>query len=120
MYGVIHFVVKDMILSQFGQEALDKILKLAGLEESQHFKMFYPYDDCILGSLLEATSQCLDLSVETVLEVFGDYFIMFTLRHGYDDMLRTLGSDMTSFIQNLDSLHSLLALSYDKMVAPSF
>ncbi|KAI8782234.1 guanylate cyclase soluble subunit beta-1, partial [Biomphalaria pfeifferi] len=60
------------------------------------------------------------LPVEMVLEVFGDYFITFSLRHGYDDMLRTLGCDMTSFIQNLDSLHSLLALSYDNMVAPSF
>ena len=35
-------------------------------------------------------------------------------------MLRTLGSDFQSFIQNLDSLHALLAMSYTQLVAPSF
>ncbi|KAK0063210.1 guanylate cyclase soluble subunit beta-2, partial [Biomphalaria pfeifferi] len=58
--------------------------------------------------------------VETVLEIFGEFFFDYCLRHGYDKMLRTLGSDIKSFIQNLDSLHSLLALSYKGIAAPSF
>ena len=61
-----------------------------------------------------------DLSREHILEVFGDYFLVYCLRHGYDDMLRTLGNDMAGFLQSLDSLHSLLALTYDNMSAPSF
>ncbi|KAI8782235.1 hypothetical protein BgiBS90_017631, partial [Biomphalaria glabrata] len=32
---------------------------VAGLEESQHFKLFYPYDDQVLEALLGATSKCL-------------------------------------------------------------
>ena len=55
-----------------------------------------------------------------MLEAFGDFFLKHCLRHGYDNMLKTLGRDMKSFIQNLDSLHSLLMLSYDKLVPPSF
>nr|KAG5699516.1 hypothetical protein BaRGS_020075 [Batillaria attramentaria] len=35
-------------------------------------------------------------------------------------MLMTLGGDMVSFIQNLDSLHALLAMSYKGINAPSF
>lgn len=62
----------------------------------------------------------LDLPVEAVLRVFGGYFFGYCLRHGYDKMLKTLGGDMVSFIQNLDSLHSLLALSYNGISAPSF
>ncbi|KAH9496327.1 Guanylate cyclase soluble subunit beta-2 [Bulinus truncatus] len=58
--------------------------------------------------------------VESVLEIFGEFFFDYCLRHGYDKMLRTLGSDIKSFIQNLDSLHSLLALSYKGIAAPSF
>lgn len=61
-----------------------------------------------------------DLPLNTVLETFGDFFLKHCLRHGYDNMLRTLGRDMKSFIQNLDSLHALLTLTYDKLVAPSF
>ena len=61
-----------------------------------------------------------DLELPVVLEVFGDYFLQYCLRHGYDKMLKTLGGDFVSFIQNLDSLHSLLALTYKNIEAPSF
>nr|XP_028578209.1 guanylate cyclase soluble subunit beta-2-like [Podarcis muralis] len=39
---------------------------------------------------------------------------------GYDRMLRTLGGNLMEFIENLDALHSYLALSYQEMNAPSF
>jgi len=55
-----------------------------------------------------------------VLEIFGEYFLTYCLRHGYDKMLKTLGANFKSFIQNLDSLHSLLALTYKNIEAPSF
>ncbi|XP_047192531.1 guanylate cyclase soluble subunit beta-2 isoform X3 [Scophthalmus maximus] len=35
-------------------------------------------------------------------------------------MLRTLGGNLIEFIENLDALHSYLALSYQEMNAPSF
>ncbi|XP_073525964.1 guanylate cyclase soluble subunit beta-2-like [Phyllobates terribilis] len=35
-------------------------------------------------------------------------------------MLRTLGGNLTEFIENLDALHSYLTLSYKEMNAPSF
>ena len=60
------------------------------------------------------------MELSAVLEIFGDYFLQYCLQHGYDKMLRTLGGNFTSFIQNLDSLHSLLALTYKNIEAPSF
>ena len=61
-----------------------------------------------------------DAPVETVLELFGEYFFKYCLEHGYDKMLRTLGDSLETFIQNLDSLHSLLAMSHKNIDAPSF
>ena len=57
---------------------------------------------------------------EAVLKVFGGHFLTYCLKHGYDKMLTTLGGDLISFIQNLDSLHSLLSVSYVGIVSPSF
>ncbi|XP_013922052.1 PREDICTED: guanylate cyclase soluble subunit beta-2-like [Thamnophis sirtalis] len=57
---------------------------------------------------------------EAVLKLFGQYFFNFCKTSGYDKMLRTLGGNLTEFIENLDSLHSYLALSYQEMNAPSF
>uniref|UniRef100_A0A8C4FFQ7 guanylate cyclase n=1 Tax=Dicentrarchus labrax TaxID=13489 RepID=A0A8C4FFQ7_DICLA len=51
---------------------------------------------------------------------FGEYFFEFCKRSGYDHMLRTLGGNLFEFTENLDALHSYLALSYKEMNAPSF
>lgn len=50
--------------------------------------------------------------MEAVLKLFGEHFFKFCKKSGYDRMLRTLGGDLTEFIENLDALHSYLALSY--------
>ncbi|XP_076089939.1 guanylate cyclase soluble subunit beta-2-like [Mytilus galloprovincialis] len=57
---------------------------------------------------------------DTVLEEFGEYFVQYCFRHGYDQLLRTLGKDFISFIQNLDTLHSYLARTYTQLRFPSF
>ena len=54
------------------------------------------------------------------MDVFGDYFLYYVVAHGYDKMLKTLGDTFESFIQNLDSLHSMLALTYTQLRPPSF
>lgn len=54
----------------------------------------------------------LDVSSEVVLKLFGEYFFSFCKMSGYDTMLRTLGGNLVEFIENLDALHSYLALSY--------
>lgn len=56
--------------------------------------------------------QLLDVSSEVVLKLFGEYFFSFCKMSGYDTMLRTLGGNLVEFIENLDALHSYLALSY--------
>ena len=55
-----------------------------------------------------------------VLDVFGEFFLQYCLEHGYDNMLRTLGHDFYTFIQNLDSLHVLVSMTYRDIVPPSF
>uniref|UniRef100_A0A8C0JD53 guanylate cyclase n=1 Tax=Chelonoidis abingdonii TaxID=106734 RepID=A0A8C0JD53_CHEAB len=52
------------------------------------------------------------MSEDAVLKLFGEYFFTFCKTSGYDRMLRSLGGNLTEFIENLDALHSYLALSY--------
>jgi guanylate cyclase soluble subunit beta len=44
----------------------------------------------------------LGLPIENVLEVFGQCWLTFCMDNGYEEMLRTLGADFTSFVQNLE------------------
>uniref|UniRef100_A0A452ELV1 guanylate cyclase n=1 Tax=Capra hircus TaxID=9925 RepID=A0A452ELV1_CAPHI len=58
--------------------------------------------------------------MEAILKLFGECFFKFCKMSGYDQMLRTLGGNLTEFTENLDALHSSLAHSYQEMNAPSF
>ncbi|KAK3102962.1 hypothetical protein FSP39_015315 [Pinctada imbricata] len=90
------------------------------LDENEDFMIFHQYTDQLTNTLIGAVCEVAGAPLATVLEIFGEYFLQYCLRHGYDKMLRTLGGDFKSFIQNLDSLHSLLAMSYKNIEAPSF
>ncbi|CAL8361849.1 unnamed protein product [Merluccius merluccius] len=70
--------------------------------------------------LVTEACKLLDVKAEVVLKLFGEYFFDFCKRSGYDHMLRTLGGNLFEFIENLDALHSYLALSYKEINAPSF
>ncbi|XP_054576253.1 guanylate cyclase soluble subunit beta-2-like [Eptesicus fuscus] len=78
------------------------------------------YDDIITIKLIQEACKILGVSMEAILKLFGEHFFKFCKKSGYDRMLRTLGGDLTEFIENLDALHSYLALSYQEMNAPSF
>ncbi|KAM6178192.1 guanylate cyclase soluble subunit beta-2-like [Rhynchocyon petersi] len=78
------------------------------------------YDDTITIKLIQEACKVLGVSMEVVLKLFGEYFFKFCKMSGYDQMLRTLGGNLSEFIENLDALHSYLALSYQEMNAPSF
>ncbi|KAM8784448.1 guanylate cyclase soluble subunit beta-2-like [Rhynchonycteris naso] len=82
--------------------------------------MYTVYDDNITMKLIQEACKVLDVSMEAILKLFGEYFFKFCKKSGYDRMLRTLGGNLTEFIENLDALHSYLALSYRDMNAPSF
>ncbi|KAK7486718.1 hypothetical protein BaRGS_00022002, partial [Batillaria attramentaria] len=111
-YGQIHCVIRELVQEKFGQEKWLEVLAKSGLDPLEHFLVFTRYDDSLTFQLVGAVSEHLDLPLNTVLQVFGGFFFTYCLRHGYDKMLKTLGGDIVSFIQNLDSLHALLALSY--------
>ena len=54
------------------------------------------------------------------LEDYGRYFIVYTTNQGYDKILRALGSDFHGFAKNIDSVHTLLNMSYGNFTPPIF
>ncbi|KAK7102525.1 guanylate cyclase soluble subunit beta-2-like [Littorina saxatilis] len=120
MYGQIHCVIRDLVLSLFGNDKFQEVLEACPLNEDEHFMVFKQYPDSLTFALIDAVSERTKLHRDDVLKAFGKFFLTYCMKHGYDKMLRTMGADLVAFIQNLDSLHSLLSLSYKGIVAPSF
>uniref|UniRef100_A0A8C1Y6I7 guanylate cyclase n=1 Tax=Cyprinus carpio TaxID=7962 RepID=A0A8C1Y6I7_CYPCA len=117
-YGFINTCLKSLVIERFGEETWENLRLMAGVQET--FMTYEIYDDDITLRLVQEACKMLDISSEVVLKLFGDYFFSFCKMSGYDTMLRTLGGNLVEFIENLDALHSYLALSYEAMNAPSF
>ncbi|XP_067287599.1 guanylate cyclase soluble subunit beta-2 isoform X1 [Pseudorasbora parva] len=117
-YGFINTCLKSLVIERFGEETWEKLRLMAGVQET--FMTYEIYDDLITLRLVQEACIMLDVSSEVVLKLFGEYFFSFCKMSGYDTMLRTLGGNLVEFIENLDALHSYLALSYESMNAPSF
>nr|AAI37869.1 Gucy1b2 protein [Mus musculus] len=118
MYGFINTCLQSLVTEKFGEETWEKLK--ASAEVQDVFMTYTVYDDTITVKLIQEACKALDVSMEAILKLFGEYFFKFCKMSGYDRMLRTLGGNLTEFIENLDALHSYLALSYQEMNAPSF
>ncbi|XP_051957076.1 guanylate cyclase soluble subunit beta-2 [Xyrauchen texanus] len=117
-YGFINTCLKSLVIDKFGEDAWEKLRLMAGVQDT--FMTYEIYDDVITLRLVQEACNMLEVSSEVVLKLFGEYFFSFCKMSGYDTMLRTLGGNLVEFIENLDALHSYLALSYEAMNAPSF
>ncbi|XP_070552152.1 guanylate cyclase soluble subunit beta-2-like [Ptychodera flava] len=61
------------------------------------------------------------MEVDEVWEIFGEYWVVWCLRSGFDLMISALGSSVSEFLSNLDFLHSVyLSTTYPQMTVPSF
>ncbi|XP_012860528.2 guanylate cyclase soluble subunit beta-2-like [Echinops telfairi] len=117
-YGFINTCLQSLVIEKFGEEIWEKLKASAEVQDA--FMTYTVYDDVITIKLIQEACQVLDVSMEAVLKLFGGHFFKFCKMSGYDRMLRTLGGNLEEFIENLDALHSYLALSYQEMNAPSF
>ena len=58
---------------------------------------------------------------DTVYELYGVYWVLWTMRSGHDALFRTLGDTLPSFLANLDFLHSIyMKTMYADMTVPQF
>uniref|UniRef100_A0A2K5DMW3 guanylate cyclase n=1 Tax=Aotus nancymaae TaxID=37293 RepID=A0A2K5DMW3_AOTNA len=117
-YGFINTCLQSLVIEKFGEETWKKLKTSAEVQDA--FMTYTVYDDIITIKLIQEACNILGVSMEAILKLFGEYFFQFCKMSGYDRMLRTLGGNLMEFIENLDALHSYLALSYQEMNAPSF
>jgi Haem-NO-binding len=67
-----------------------------------------------------AASEALGLPEETILEEFGEYWTVYTAEAGYGPLLQFAGTSLFDFLQNLDNMHTRVALIFPELEPPSF
>lgn len=119
MYGLVNKAVEDLITTKFGAQAWEDITKKAGVDDVGFISMD-PYPDEVTYGLVTAAAEILEKPVDQLLEAFGEYWTLYTAREGYGDLLSISGKDFESFLENLDNMHTRVALSFPELRPPTF
>lgn len=119
MYGLVNRAVEHMVRERFGADTWHAIQTRAGIQD-EGFLALRTYPDEVTYRLVGAASAELGLPADQVLEAFGEYWVNQTARASYGDLMHLQGRTLPEFLQNLDQMHSRLALTFREMRPPSF
>jgi hypothetical protein len=119
MYGLVNKAIEQLITTRHGVDTWRRIKQAAKIDMDS-FGSMDAYPDEITYALVQAASDELDLPVARLLEAFGEHWIHYTGHEGYGALMHLAGSTFVEFLQELDNLHSRVALSFPDLVPPSF
>jgi hypothetical protein len=119
MYGMVNIAIEQLITETYGTEVWEKVKTEANVSEKKFINM-QPYDDKITYQLVQAASEILSVDANLLLERFGEYWILYTAKEGYGDMLKLGGKNLPEFLKNLNMLHFRLGNMMPELVPPSF
>lgn len=119
MYGLVNKALQDLVCSRFGEDTWDTIERNAGVD-IEVFVGMEAYPDEVTYKLVQAASETLGLSADAVLEAFGEYWVSYTAKEGYGELLKLAGDTFPAFLQNLDNLHTRVGLMFPSLKPPTF
>ncbi len=118
MYGLVNKAIEALVCDHYGDKTWEKIKAKANVNIDAFISMD-AYDDEVSYKLVEAASEVLGQSAEQVLEVFGEYWVLYTAKEGYGSLLNMAGDNLFAFLSNLDNLHTRITLSFPQLQPPS-
>lgn len=119
MYGIVNKAIEDLVKENFGAEKWELIKARSGVEED-FFISNEPYDDAITYKLAIASAEELGISVDQVLEVFGEFWVLRTSKEKYGGLMEAGGNNLREFLLNLPVFHNRVMLVYPKLTPPEF
>lgn len=119
MYGLVNKAIEEMVCSQFDDTTWETIKKKADVK-TEAFVSMEGYPDEVTYRLVGAASEVLGLSPAEVMHAFGKYWVQYTAREGYGELMEMNGEDLPEFLENLDDLHARVGVMFPKLQPPSF
>lgn len=119
MYGLVNKGIQELVCSRFGEETWRQIKQKAEIQTDTFLSM-EGYPDDLTHRLVIAASQVLGISTASVMEAFGEFWVSYTGKEGYGEMMDMGGDTLPEFLENLDELHARVGINFPKLVPPSF
>jgi hypothetical protein len=119
MYGIINKSIEELVIENFGEEKWELIKIRSGIDVD-YFISNEPYDDAITYSLAGAISEEMNVPLDQVLFLFGEWWIIRTTNEKYGSLMKAGGSNLKMFLTNLPQFHNHIMLLYPKLTPPEF
>jgi len=119
MYGLVNKAIKDLVVTNHGEEKWKEICRMSNHYEEDFIAMS-PYPDKLTYELVSNASKVLNASPNDLLEAFGEYWILYTADEGYGELMNLTGSTFPEFLSNLDMLHYRINNIMPELQAPQF
>ena len=112
MLGLINDCAEQLVIQKFGIDAWHAIKEAAGCPIKDYgFEQHGHYPDSATVDIVVAAAEALSVTVDDVLELFGQFFLEYTIDKGYDNLLRCQGSTLRLWLSNLNAMHDHLQSS---------
>lgn len=119
MYGLVNNGVRTFVVDNHGEETWNLICDKAGLD-AEEFETMTAYDDSVTYAMVAAVSETLDLSSDTVLEVFGRYWVGFAQSTAIGKLIDLGGDTFWERIRGLDDMHERVQNTMPDLDPPGF
>jgi hypothetical protein len=119
MYGIVNKAIEELISENYGIEKWTTIRKASGVEV-EFFLSNEAYDDEVTYKLANSAARELNLTVDEVLEAFGEWWILRTSQEKYGKLMHAGGRNLREFLINLPNFHNRISLIYPKLAPPEF
>ncbi|MFY7899034.1 MAG: heme NO-binding domain-containing protein [Chitinophagaceae bacterium] len=119
MYGLVNKSIEELVTQQFGEQKWEEIKLRSGVDVD-FFLSNEPYDDEITFKLATTAAQELNVTVDDVLTLFGEFWVLDTAKKKYGDLMAAGGDNLKDFLIHLPNFHDRIILLFPKVMPPEF
>jgi len=120
MHGLLHVVLRSMVVEIGGDEVWEKVIDKLGLPGDDGLLELRIHDDAVTIAGATAACEMLGVPLEEGLRLFGEHFVAFLETTGYIETLAGYGNDMVEILCNIDMAHRRLEQVYPGCTFPHF
>jgi hypothetical protein len=116
---MVNNALESMVCKNHGEPTWEAVKAAAGIDIDV-FISNRSYNDDITYQLVAAASKVLDAPASTLLEAFGEHWVLHTAVEGYGSLMQSAGKTLPEFLRNLPNLHSRVAMIFPELQPPHF
>ncbi len=119
MKGTIVQCLEELVITRFGKNKWEKVLKDAGLKTATTFLPFQDIDDSLVIRLVTAVCESLNISLPQAADAFGEYWVMVYSQRMYPHYYKR-HKTARDFLLYMDTVHITMTKRLEIAKPPRF